>query len=156
MAEQQPEEERALEQVEADLDVDVKDAAQAIAFYEQAFGAKELFRLMPPDGRVGHAELQLGGSVIMLADEFPDFGALSPVSIGGTPVSFRIAVDDVDAVLKRAVSAGATLLRPVKDEFYGDRTGMVSDPFGHKWQVATVKEVVSPEEMQRWLNAQFA
>lgn len=129
----------------------VKGAAKAIEFYTKAFGAKEQFRLTEPQGKVGHAELAVGGALFMLADEYPDFGALSPASVGGTPVTMHLYVDDVDRTVERAVAAGATVLRPVKDEFYGDRTGMIADPFGHKWQLASHKEDVSPQEMQkRW------
>jgi PhnB protein len=132
----------------------VKGASRAIDFYVRAFGAKELFRLTEPGGKVGHAELDLGGCRFMLADEYPDFGALSPVSIGGSPVSLHLYVPDVDAVVERATSLGATLLRPVQQEFFGDRTALLADPFGHKWHVATQVEVVSPEEMQRrWSEA---
>ena len=129
----------------------VRNATKAIAFYSKVFGAIEQFRLAEPSGKLGHAELHIGASTVMIADEYPDFGALGPVSIGGTPVSLHLYVDDVDAVVALAVDQGATLLRPVKDEFYGDRCGMILDPFGHKWQLATRKEEVSPAEMQkRW------
>jgi PhnB protein len=134
----------------------VKGAARALDFYQKAFGAKELFRLREPSGKIGHAELEIGGGRIMLAEEYPDFGALSPVTIGGSPVALHLYVEDVDAVVARATAAGATLLRPVQDEFFGDRTGMVTDPFGHKWHLATRKEDVSPEEMQTRMNAAFA
>lgn len=134
----------------------VRDGARAIAFYTRAFGARELFRLTEPGGKVGHAELALGGSRFALADEYPDFGALSPASVGGTPVSMHLYVADVDAVVARAVAEGATLLRPVKDEFYGDRVGLLVDPFGHKWHVASRREDVTPAEMQRRFAALFA
>jgi len=134
----------------------VKDATKAIEFYREAFGAEELFRLTGPDGRIGHAELRIGASVLMVADEFPDFGALGPTSIGGSPVSLHLYVDDVDAVVPRAEAAGATVLRRIADEFYGDRTAMLADPFGHKWHVATRTEDVSPAEMQRRWSATFA
>ena len=134
----------------------VKGAARAIDFYTRVFGATELYRLTEPSGKVGHAELELGGARFMLADEYPDFGALSPVTIGGSPISMHLYVDDVDALVKRAEEAGATLLRPLKDEFFGDRTAMVSDPFGHKWHLATRVEDVSPEEMQRRWRAALA
>jgi PhnB protein len=127
----------------------VKNAARAIEFYSSAFGAEEQYRLAEPNGKIGHAELLIAGSRVLLADEYPDFGALSPVSVGGTPVSLHLYVDDVDATVARAVNEGATLLREVKDEFFGDRTGMLVDPFGHKWHIATCREQVSPEEMQR-------
>jgi PhnB protein len=128
----------------------VKDAGRAIAFYAEAFGATEIFRLTEPGGtRIGHAELQIGDSRFMLSDEYPDFGALSPASIGGTPLTLHLYVPDADAVVARAARAGATVLRPVQDQFYGDRSGMILDPFGHKWNVATAKHQVAPEEMQR-------
>jgi PhnB protein len=127
----------------------VTGAASAIEFYKHAFGAKEVMRIPHPDGRVGHAELQMGDSRVMLADEFPEMGARSPMSLGGTPVHILLYVNDVDAVTSRAVAAGAKMLRPVKDQFYGDRTGTLSDPFGHQWTVATHKEDVSPEEMKK-------
>lgn len=127
----------------------VKQAAAAIEFYATAFGAVEQFRLTGPDGRIGHAELALAGTTLMLADEWPDFGALSPPSVGGSPVRLHLYVEDCDAVVGRAVAAGATLVRPVADQFYGDRSGMVADPFGHSWFVATRKVAVTPAEMQR-------
>ena len=133
----------------------VKGAAKAIEFYAKAFGARELFRLTEPQGKVGHAELAIGDALFMLADEYPDFGALSPASVGGTPVSIHLYVDDVDRTVERAAAAGATVLRAVKDEFYGDRTGMIADPFGHKWHVASHKEDVSPAEMQKRWSAMF-
>lgn len=129
----------------------VHDAKAAIAFYVKAFGAVELFRLVEPAGRVGHAEIRIGDSVLMLNDEYPDFGAKSPASVGGSPVAFRIEVPDADVAFERAVKAGATVVRPVQDEFYGDRMGMVACPFGYRWSLATPKEQVSPAEMQkRW------
>lgn len=133
----------------------VKGADRAIQFYQQVFGARELFRLVEPSGKVGHAELQIGPSQFMLADEYPDFGALSPISVGGSPVTLHLYVDNVDNIVARAVEAGATVLRAVTDEFYGDRVGMLADPFGHKWHIATRKEYVSPEEMQRRMNAAY-
>jgi len=131
----------------------VKDAAKAIDFYVAAFGAVEQYRLDGPDGRIGHAELQVEDSYFMIADEYPDFGAMSPVSIGGTPVSLHLSVADVDAAVARAAAAGGTILRAPKDEFYGDRAGMIADPFGHKWHLATTKQDVSPAEMQTRWNA---
>ncbi len=129
----------------------VHDAKAAIAFYIKAFGATELFRLVEPAGRVGHAEIQIGDSVLMLNDEYPDFGAKSPASVGGSPVAFRLEVPDADAAFERAVKAGATVVRPLQDEFYGDRMGMVACPFGYRWALATPKEQVTPAEMQkRW------
>ena len=134
----------------------VKDAVAAIEFYRRAFGAVELFRLTGPDARIGHAELSIEGATVMLSDEWPDFGALSPATIGGTPVKLHVYVADCDAVVTRAVAAGATLVRPVADQFYGDRSGMIADPFGHVWFVATLKEQVAPEEMQRRWDAALA
>ena len=134
----------------------VKGAARAIAFYASAFGAKERFRLAEPGGKIGHAELEIGPARFMLADEYPDFGALSPVSVGGTPVSLHLYVADVDATVARALAAGATLLRPLKDEFFGDRVALIADPFGHKWHVASRREEVSPAEMQRRMDAAYA
>ena len=127
----------------------VKGAARAIDFYTKAFGAKEMMRMAQPDGRIGHAEIKIGDSPIMLADEFPDIGARSPQSLGGSPVSILLYVEDVDAVFSQAVAAGATLQRPVADQFYGDRTGGLTDPFGHIWYIATNKEDVSSEEMKK-------
>jgi PhnB protein len=127
----------------------VTGAASAIEFYKHAFGAKEVMRIPHPDGRIGHAELQVGDSRLMLADEFPEIGARSPMSLGGTPVSILLYVEDVDAVTTRALAAGAKLLRPVSDQFYGDRTGTLSDPFGHQWTIATHKEDLSLDEIKR-------
>jgi PhnB protein len=126
-----------------------RGAAKAIEFYKQAFGATELMRLAAPDGKIGHAEILIGDSPIMLADEHPEMGAKSPLSIGGTAVGILLYVPDVDAVFQRAVAAGATVERPVEDKFYGDRMGGVIDPFGHKWYIGTHKEDVSPEEIAR-------
>jgi PhnB protein len=127
----------------------VNDAAGAITFYKNAFGAAEVMRMAAPGGRVGHAELSIGDSRIMLADEFPDMGARSPKAIGGTPVSLHLYVEDVDAVAKRAVDIGAKEVRPVKDQFYGDRLGTVEDPFGHVWHISTHVEDVPPDELKR-------
>jgi PhnB protein len=127
----------------------VKGAAQAIDFYAAVFGASERMRMPGPDGTIGHAELQLGDSLIMLADEFPDMGNLSPKTIGGTPVTIGIYVADVDDVFAKALAAGATARRPVEDQFYGDRAGQFEDPFGHRWSVSTHIEDVSPEEMEK-------
>ena len=133
----------------------VRGAAQAIEFYQNAFGAKELFRLKDPSGKIGHAELELGGAHLMLADEYPDFGAVGPVTVGGTPVSIHLYVADVDRVVAAATEAGATLLQPLRDEFFGDRVALLTDPFGHKWHLATRKEDVSPVEMQRRMDAAY-
>jgi PhnB protein len=127
----------------------VDDAARALEFYRKVFRAKELMRIPSPGGKIGHAEIKIGTSRIMLADEHPEMGARAPRAFGGTPVSIMLYVKDVDAVVKRAVAAGATLTRPVEDKFYGDRTGSVTDPFGHAWHVGTHKEDLSTEELQR-------
>jgi PhnB protein len=131
----------------------VDGATQAIQFYKDAFGAKERFRMPGPGGKVMHAELEIGDSVVMLADEFPDMNVRGPKSFGGSAVSLYIYMEDVDAVVARAVKAGATLSKPVADQFYGDRTGQVEDPFGHRWGVATHVEDVSPEEIGRRVAA---
>lgn len=133
----------------------VKGGAAAIAFYEKAFGAVEQYRLAEPGGRIGHAEVKIGDSTIMLADESPAFGALSPPTIGGTPVNLHLYVEDVDTTIKRAEAAGAIILRPAEDQFYGDRSGMIADPFGHHWHLATRIKVVSPEEMQKKFAEMF-
>jgi PhnB protein len=125
-----------------------KGAAAAIDFYKKAFGATELFRMPDTSGkRVGHAELKIGDSHIMLADESPEMGYLSPQTLGGTPVSILLYVEDVDSTVPRAVAAGAKLVRPIKDQFYGDRSGTLQDPFGHVWTIATHIKDVSAEEM---------
>lgn len=131
----------------------VRNAPAALDFYQRAFGATELFRLTEPSGKIGHAEMMIGTSHVFLADEYPDFGALSPPSIGGSPVSMHLYVDQVDESVARAVAAGATILRPVETMFYGDRTGLITDPFGHKWHLASRIEEVSSEEMQRRWSA---
>ena len=127
----------------------IDGAARAIEFYKAVFGATELLRFPHPDGRIGHAELRIGDSIIMLADEFPDHDALSPGSVGGTPVSLMLYIEGVDQVVDRALTHGATLKRPVADQFYGDRSGTIGDPFGHQWTISTHVEDVPPEEMQR-------
>jgi PhnB protein len=127
----------------------VNGAARAIEFYKKAFGAEELFRMASPNGKIGHAEIKIGNSPIMLADEHPEMNARGPASLGGSPVSIMLYVEDVDAVFQTAVAAGAAATRPVQDQFYGDRTGGITDPFGHMWYIATHKEDVSPDEMQR-------
>jgi PhnB protein len=127
----------------------IKGAADAMEFYKDVFGATELVRMPQPDGKIGHAELRFGDSVVMLADEFPDMGHRSPKSLGGTPVTFNVYVDDADAVVDRAVAAGATIVQPIENRFYGDRSAQIVDPWGHQWNVATHIEDVSPEEMQR-------
>jgi PhnB protein len=131
----------------------VKGAAGAIEFYKNAFGATELMRMQQPDGRIGHAEVMIGNSPVMLADEHPEIGVFSPQSLGGSAVHLHLYVDDVDTVFRRAVAAGAKVVRPLADQFYGDRSGKLADPFGHVWFVATHKEDVSPEEMRRRAEA---
>ena len=127
----------------------IKNAADAIEFYKKAFGATELFRIDQPDGKIGHAEIKIGDSPIMLSDEFPEMGHRGPQSLGGSPVSLMLYVEDVDTVVNRATTAGAKLDRPVEDKFYGDRAGSLTDPFGHIWHIGTHKEDVSPEEMEK-------
>jgi PhnB protein len=130
----------------------MKGAAEAIEFYKKAFGATELFR-MDHEGKVGHAEIKIGDSPIMLADESPQMGYVGPTTLGGTPVSLMIYVADVDTVYKQAISAGAVELKPVQDWFYGDRSGTLKDPFGHVWTVGTHKEDVTPEELDKRMAA---
>jgi uncharacterized glyoxalase superfamily protein PhnB len=129
-----------------------RDAERAIGFYCAAFGAVEVFRMVDPgDGRVGHAELTLGDSRFMLSDEYPDFGAVSPDTIGGTPVTLHLSTDTVDADVDRAVAAGAVLLRAPKDQSFGERSATLQDPFGHRWMLSQTIENITPEEMQsRW------
>ncbi len=131
----------------------VQGAADAIEFYKRAFGATEMLRMADPQGRVGHAEIRIGDSVIMLADEHPGMGYRAPPSLGGSSVSILLYLEDVDAVCERAVKAGARMLRPVANQFYGDRSGTLEDPFGHVWTIATHVEDVPPEELQRRAQA---
>jgi PhnB protein len=131
----------------------IRGAAEAIEFYKKGFGATELFRMAAPDGKIGHAEIQVGDSRIMLADEYPDMGYQGPETIGGSPVSLMIYLEDVDTVFNRAVDAGAIVKEAPQDKFYGDRIGTVIDPFGHRWHLATHKEDVSMEEMERRAKA---
>jgi len=127
----------------------IAGASAALDFYRDAFGAKELSRLVEPDGKIGHAEIEIGNIVLMIADEYPDYGVLSPKTIGGSPVRIHLYVPDVDAFAERAINAGATLVRPIQDQFYGDRSGQIADPFGYTWIVATHQKDVPPEEMQK-------
>ena len=127
----------------------VKGAAQAIDFYKKAFAAEEIMRFPGPDGRIGHAEIRIGDSTIMLADEHPAMQALGPQSRGGTTVGFVIYVPDVDRRVALAIEAGAKIVRPVQNQFYGDRSGTLNDPFGHQWTIATHVEDVPPDEMKR-------
>lgn len=131
----------------------VRDALAAIDFYQRAFGAELQMRLTLPDGGVAHAELRIGDSVLMLAEENPDWGTRGPATLGGSPVSFLLYVPDADAAFARALAAGATEVRAVADQFYGDRSGMVSDPFGYQWMLASHVEDVSQEEAQRRMEA---
>jgi PhnB protein len=127
----------------------VKNAAQAIDYYKNVFGATEVLRLAAPNGRIGHAELKIGDSHIMLADEHPEMNVVGPQTLGNSPVGILLYVNDVDQVFNAAISAGAQVLKPLQDMFYGDRSGTVTDPFGHKWTIATHKEDLSAEELQQ-------
>ncbi len=131
----------------------IRDAAKALEFYKKAFGAEETVRMEGPGGRISHAEMRIGNSMIMLSDETPEMGAKSPQQLGGSPVKLLLYVADVDAFTKRAVEAGATIVRPVEDQFYGDRAATIEDPFAHQWFIHTHKEDVSGEEMQRRIAA---
>ena len=132
----------------------VAGGAKALEFYGQAFGAIERERMQDPSGKIRHAEFSIGDSRVMLADEHPEIGALGPGTIGGSPVSIHLYVEDVDAVVGRAVAAGAKLTRPVADQFYGDRVGGITDPFGHRWFIATHKEDLTSAEIHRRAAAQ--
>lgn len=131
----------------------IDGAAAAIDFYSEVLGAKERMRMPAPDGRIGHAEIQIGDSVIMLSDEYPEMGIRGPRAVGGTPVTLSVYVEDVDKVYDRAIKAGAKALRPVEDQFYGDRSGQFEDPFGHRWSVATHVEDVPADEMAKRAKA---
>ncbi len=133
----------------------VRGVGEAIRFYETIFGAKERLRLVDPGGNILHAELELAGSLVMLSEENPDWGNLSPHTVGGTPVRVHLYVDDVDEVARKALSAGAEEVIPVDDQFYGDRSGRLRDPFGHEWVIATRIEDISAEEMQRRMDTLF-
>ena len=133
----------------------VGGASSAIDFYKKAFGATETMRIADPSGKIGHAEIMIGDAPIMLADEFPEMAFRSPQALGGSPVTIHLYTEDVDTLIDRAVSAGAKLVRPVEDHFYGDRAGKLEDPFGHVWYIATHKEDVSPEEIQRRAAAMY-
>jgi PhnB protein len=125
-----------------------RDAGAAIDFYKKAFGATELMRMGAPGEKIGHADIQIGDSHLMLADEFPEMGFLSPQTVGGSPVMIHLYVEDADATTARAVAAGAKVVKPVEDQFYGDRGGQLDDPFGHKWYVSTRKEDLSFDEVR--------
>ncbi len=134
----------------------VNEANQAIEFYKQAFGAVELMRLAAPSGKIAHAEIAIGKARVMLADEFSEMGCQSPQTLNGTPVTLMLYVEDVDAQFGQAMAAGATAVRPVEDQFYGDRAGTLADPFGHLWMLATHIEDVAPEELQRRFSSYAA
>jgi PhnB protein len=132
----------------------IEGASSAIDFYKKAFGAREIMRIDGPGVTIGHAEIAIGDSRVMLADEFPDMNFRGPKAFGGSPIHLHVYVEDVDTSFPQAVAAGAKVLRPLKDQFYGDRSGSLEDPFGHVWHLATHKEDLSPEEMQRRAAAQ--
>ena len=131
----------------------LKNAAAAIEFYKKAFGAVELLRMAAPGGKIGHAEIKIGDSPVMLADEYPDMGFKGPESLGGTPVSLMIYVDDVDKIYQQAIAAGGKEVRPLQNQFYGDRSGTLTDPFGHVWTISTHVEDVPEEELAKRAEA---
>jgi PhnB protein len=131
----------------------VNQASKAIEFYKQVFGATEKFRLTEPSGRIGHAELDFGGTTIMLSDEYPEYEIMGPTTFGGTSVSIHLHVDDADKLFQQAIQAGATVVREPNDHFYGERSGTFRDPFGHEWNIGHQIEELSPEEMQRRYTA---
>ena len=133
----------------------VHDTAAALQFYARAFDAHELFRLTEPSGRIGHAELRIGRTTLMVADEYPEHGICGPRTLGGTSVAIHLHVADVDEAFAKAVEAGASVLRPLQDQFYGERSGTVRDPFGHEWMLGGHLETLTPEEMQRRYPALF-
>lgn len=133
----------------------VKNTGEAIDFYARAFGARELFRLTEPSGRIGHAEIKIGPATVMLSDEYPEHGISGPLALGGTTFAMHLHTEDVDSAFEQAVQAGATVLRPLEDQFYGERSGTVRDPFGHEWLLGGHIEDVSTEEMQRRYTALF-
>ncbi|HUR55835.1 MAG TPA: VOC family protein [Gemmataceae bacterium] len=131
----------------------IKGAAEALEFYKSVFGATELMRFDGPNGTLAHAEIKIGNSPIMISDEWPDMGFRGPKSIGGSPVGIMIYVEDADAMFAKAVATGATATKPLQDQFYGDRSGSITDPWGHMWTIATHVEDVSPEEIERRMSA---
>ena len=132
----------------------VREGAKALDFYKRAFNATELVRMPMPNGRIGHAEFRIGDSIVMMADESPEQGIKGPQTLGGTSAGIALYVEDCDALFRRAVDAGAKVERPLEDQFYGDRSGTVTDPFGHRWTIGTHKEDVPPEEMEKRMKAQ--
>jgi PhnB protein len=136
--------------------IEIENAGEAIEFYKRAFGAKEQVRMDAPGGRIGHAELEIGDSLLMLADPFPQSSIRTPKAVGGTTVNLFMYVEDADAVVQQAVDSGATVTRPVENMFWGDRFGIVTDPYGHTWSIATHVEDVSPEEMEERSKAAMA
>ena len=134
----------------------IKECGKAIDFYKKAFDAREIYRSLMPDGRIMHAMIQVGNSFVMMADEFPDMGAKGPKTIGGTSVSLHIYTEDADKLFNQAIAAGATQIMPINDMFWGDRYGQILDPFGHSWAIATHKNDVSPEEMERAAKEMFS
>jgi PhnB protein len=133
----------------------IKNTAEAIEFYKKAFDAVENYRLTEPGGKVAHAEITIGGAKISLAGEYPEYGILGPETIGNTTVGIQLQVDDADKLFQQAIAAGATIVNPMTDQFYGDRAGSVKDPFGHYWMIYTTIEIVNPEEMQKRFLALF-
>ena len=134
----------------------IKDCAKAIDFYKKALGAREIYRSLMPDGRVMHAMIQIGNAFVMMADEFPDMGAVGPLTLEGTPCSLHIYTDDADKLFNQAIEAGATPIMPINDMFWGDRYGQIKDPYGHSWAIATHKKDVSPEEMEKAAKEMFS
>ena len=133
----------------------IKNASQAMEFYKKAFDAEVLMVLDDPSGNVGHAEIRIGDSVVMLADEYPDMGVKGPASFGGSPISIMLYVEDVDEVFAKAIAAGAEETRPIEDKFYGDRMGSLKDPFGHSWHIGSQKEKLSIDEVKERMAAEF-
>ncbi|OAB38417.1 VOC family protein [Paenibacillus glacialis] len=133
----------------------IKNTAEAIEFYKKAFDAEEKYRLTEPGGKVAHAEITIGGAKISLAGEYPEYGILGPETIGNTTVGIQLQTDDADKLFQQAIAAGATIVNPMTDQFYGDRAGSVKDPFGHYWMIYTTIEIVDPEEMQKRFLALF-
>jgi PhnB protein len=134
----------------------IRGAAQAIDFYKKAFGAEEIFRMPTPDGRVGHAEIRIGDSIVMLSDEFPEMQCVSPKTLNGSPAGLHIYVADVDSAFQRAVSAGSTATMPPMDAFWGDRFGKLTDPFGHQWSIATHTQDLTPQQIAKNAEAFYA